>query len=96
MTSITTRLESIAVKMLRRPSQDSTDVQVQKMLAGVDLGNPLFEGHVFKQKDSKAVTTSISCFNRRYFVLFPGMVLYYEHKRDYKEDVKFGLVSEWD
>ena len=87
-----TNLETFAVTLLRRPSQDSTKESVQELLKGVDLDNPLWEGHVFKQKGSIGLISSLSCFNRRYFVLFPGIVLYYEHKREYLEDLKFGMV----
>ena len=88
-----TSLETFAVTVFRRPSVDSKSETAQELLKGVNLDNPLFEGHVFKQKDSNSLTNTLSCFNRRYFILFPGIVLYYEHKRDYLEDLKFGMVS---
>lgn len=93
MDTMVATLESLAVTMLRRPSQDSLDESVQKILKGVDLHNPLFEGHVFKQKGDNKFINSLNCFNRRYFVLYPGIILYYEHRGEFREDLKFGMVS---
>ena len=90
-------IESLPIlpNMLRRSSADSSDETVQSMLKRVKLDSPVYEGHVFKEKGSSAgIMKSVNSFNRRYFVLYPGFVLYYEHKRDYLEDLKLGMVSE--
>ena len=55
--AMTATLESLAVTMLRRPSQDSMREDVQDWLKKVDFEDPLFEGYVFKQKGSTTSTT---------------------------------------
>ena len=56
-------------------------------LQGVDLTKePLYEGRVFKQFRNELG------FNKRYFVLYPGFILYYKHERDYQNDRKSGMV----
>jgi hypothetical protein len=52
------------------------------------LNRPIFQGHVFKQ--SHIFTTS---FNKRYFVLYNGCLVYYNHRSDYESDVKAGHLK---
>lgn len=53
-----------------------------EVLEDVDLEQPLCQGQVFKQTRSKLG------FNKRYFVLYPGFMLYYDSKSAYLDDLK--------
>lgn len=56
---------------------------------GIDLKKPIFQSRVFKQFRNE------NGFNKRHMVLYPGVLIYYTHERDYRDDVKSGkLVSE--
>lgn len=89
-------VEGFIIPLVARPSKDSANKEVQLMINDIDLRNPLHEGHVFKCKSDNSsmhpLLAFFNSFNRRYFVLFPGVILYYEHKREYHEDLKYGLV----
>lgn len=52
---------------------------------------PILEGHGCKDM-SKA--WSIFGFHRKYFVLYEGILLYYDHKSSYFKDRTKGLVSD--
>lgn len=54
---------------------------------GLNLSKPIFQGRVFKQFRNE------NGFNKRYMVLYPGVLIYYKHERDYKRDMKKQLVS---
>ena len=56
------------------------------LLQGIDVSRPILQGRVFKQFRSE------TGFNKRYFVLYPGILVYYKHERDYRSDIKRGLV----
>ena len=57
------------------------------LLDGVDLAKPLCSGYVFKQAHTHVV------FHRRYFVLFPKVLVYYEKEADYHKDVPRGKLE---
>ena len=82
------RSMSLLPNQLRRPSDHSVSATAQEILQKIDLNKPLYQGRVFKQKKEQ----QFSGFNKRYFVLYPGVLLYYEHERDYHEDMKLGMV----
>ena len=52
------------------------------MFRNVDLDRPLCEGDVFKQNRNKLG------YNKRYFVLYPGFILYYNSKSVYRNDLR--------
>lgn len=56
------------------------------LLRKVDLEQPLCQGEVFKQSRTKL------SFNKRYFVLYPGFILYYDSKSAYQSDMKTGKL----
>ena len=82
------RSMSLLPNQLRRPSDHSVSSTAQEILQKIDLNKPLYQGRVFKQKKE----LQFNGFNKRYFVLYPGVILYYEHERDYHEDLKLGMV----
>lgn len=57
------------------------------LLDGVDLTKPLCRGYVFKQAHTHVV------FHRRYFVLFPKVIVYYEKEADYHRDASRGKLE---
>jgi hypothetical protein len=71
----------------RKMSIESSPPAVNDLFEDIDISEPLYEGIIFKQQSSG------SGFNKRYFVLYPGMLLYYEHKRDYMKDLKAGMKN---
>lgn len=46
-----------------------------------DVRRPLYEGYLFKQGHDKE-----SIFNKRYFALYPGMLVYYKSQADCEHD----------
>lgn len=89
-TTTSTVLERIssAVNLLRRRS--STDSQSSSVsFENVDIGKPIYQGRVFKQTKEK------DGFNKRFFVLYPGILLYYKHERDYHKDLKSEMVKSY-
>lgn len=50
---------------------------------------PMHEGMVFKIGGRKGPRRIL----KRYFVLYPGVILYYHHRTSYARDKKRGLVS---
>ena len=59
----------------------------QKLLNGVDLASPLRSGYMFKEAHSHLV------FHKRFFVLFPRVLVYYEKEGDYNKDVARGTLE---
>lgn len=57
------------------------------LLAGVDLAAPLLAGYVYKEAHTHVV------FHKRFFVLFPRVLVYYEKEADYKKDVSRGSLE---
>ncbi len=53
---------------------------------------PLLEGHGCKDMSK---TWLIVVFHRKYFVLYHGVLVYYDHQSGYSHDKKKGLVSEY-
>ena len=50
------------------------------MLDGVDLRKPLHKGYVYKQSHLHLA------FNKRFCVLYPRVMAYYEHEEDFRKD----------
>ena len=65
----------------------NTGPDANETLRGVDLTRPLYHSRVFKQFRNE------NGFNKRYFVLYPGFILYYKHERDYHNHLKGGMVG---
>ncbi len=59
------------------------------LLAGVDIKEPIHSGILYKQ----AHNNRYSVFNKRFFVLYPKLLLYYVHERDYHKDVAKGHLE---
>lgn len=86
MSSIGTSTTKLST-LFRRSSADSRSSDAVKALERVDVTRPIYLGRVFKQaKGEKAG------FNKRFFVLFPKLLLYFKHKRDYYDDPELKLV----
>jgi len=61
--------------------------QICEILGGVDTDRPpLVHGHMMKRNTSRPM------FNKRYFALYEGVLIYYHHEKDYKKDKKNGMV----
>lgn len=59
----------------------------KRLLDGVDLANPLLSGYMFKEAHSHLV------FHKRFFVLFPRVLVYYEKESEYEKDVARGTLE---
>jgi len=60
--------------------------QICEILGGVDTDRPpLVHGHMMKRNTSRPM------FNKRYFALYEGVLIYYHHEKDYKKDKKNGM-----
>ena len=59
----------------------------KSLLDGLDLANPLHSGYMFKEAHSHLV------FHKRFFVLFPKLLVYYEKESEYKKDVASGTLE---
>ena len=57
------------------------------LLDEVDLSSPLRTGYMFKEAHSHVV------FHKRFFVLFPRVLVYYEKESDYKKDLAKGSLE---
>lgn len=51
------------------------------------LEEPIFESYLFKQSHI------FDAFNKRYFILFPGYLVYYVSEEEYKADHKQGHLA---
>ena len=58
----------------------------KKIVSAVDVANPIHKGYLFKQGHSR------KSFNKRFFVLYPKLLVYYEHEHDYLRDVERGTL----
>lgn len=87
-------VQAIVLPLLARSSKDSKHKEVQLLLQEINFSRPFYEGYVYKCKSDPGnrVMTKFNSFNKRYFVLFAGVILYYNHKKEYLEDLKYGLV----
>lgn len=56
-------------------------------LEGLDLSAPLHSGYMYKEAHTHVV------FHRRFFVLFPGVLVYYEKEAEYQRDVARGSLE---
>lgn len=52
------------------------------LLDSLDLTRPLFKGHMYKQAHGH------HSFNKRYFALYPKVLVYYDHEHDYRRDME--------
>ncbi len=57
-------------------------VKKKNVLAGVDLTHPVYRAHLYKQGHFH------KSFNKRYFVLYPKVLIYYDHENDYLRDLE--------
>lgn len=53
----------------------------------VDITKPLYKGHIYKQGHGH------KSFNKRYFVLYPKLLVYYDHEQDYLRDLERGTLE---
>lgn len=54
------------------------------MLSAIDIGRgPIHVGKIFKQSSNDA-----NKFNKRFFVLYPKILLYYEYEKRYYDDLR--------
>ena len=62
--------------------------QICELIRGVDTDRPpLVHGHMLKMGNSR-----LGLYNKRYFALYEGVLIYYKHEKDYEKDKKNGLV----
>ena len=55
---------------------------------------PILQGHVFKRSSSGIGSKiGLASFKKRYFVLYSGVLLYYEHQSSYERDKHHELVG---
>ena len=61
------------------------------ILDGVDLRKPVHQGYVYKQSHLHLA------FNKRFCVLYPRVMAYYEHEEDFRKDAARQTleVSSW-
>ena len=52
-----------------------------------DLESPIMQGYLFKRSHA------FDSFNKRYFVLYPKCLVYYEKKDIFEKDVKHGHLE---
>lgn len=57
------------------------------LLARVDLSKPVYRGVLFKQSHGH------SSFNKRFFVLYPKILVYYDSEDDFMRDVERGTLE---
>lgn len=61
--------------------------EAKSLIKGVDIYRPILTGRVFKQsQDGKQ-------FNKRFFVLYPRVLLYFQNERSYNNSLKSGKVN---
>ena len=84
------------IQLLAPPLQLGTSVKIrsdeelEKYLQICSTQPPLAEGHGCKDVEK---FRTFARFRKRYFVLYEGLLLYYDHKSSYDRDKKNGLVS---
>lgn len=59
----------------------------KSFLDDLDLASPLHTGYMFKEAHTHLV------FHKRFFVLFPKVLVYYEKEADYNRDVAKGTLE---
>jgi hypothetical protein len=57
------------------------------LLEGLDLASPVRSGYMYKEAHTHVV------FHKRFFVLFPRVLVYYEKEADYKKDLAKGSLE---
>ncbi|XP_003385199.1 PREDICTED: uncharacterized protein LOC100642007 [Amphimedon queenslandica] len=61
--------------------------EAKSLLVGIDIHKPILTGRVFKQsQDGKQ-------FNKRFFVLYPKVLLYFQNERTYQNSLKRGKIE---
>jgi len=76
---------------LRKKIDLDSEIDVQAYLKEVcTIVEPIIEGHGCKDWNK---SRSLFGFHRKYFVLYHGILLYYDHKSNYMQDKTKGLVS---
>ena len=60
---------------------------VKPLLEGLDLASPVRSGCMYKEAHTHVV------FHKRFFVLFPRVLVYYEKEADYKRDLAKGSLE---
>ena len=74
-------------------SGDELKTDVQRTEPSPDVP-PVLQGHVFKRSTSGiGPKMGIVTFKKRYFVLYVGVLLYYEHESSYERDKHQKLVG---
>ena len=70
------------------PYQEGVDALERPVFSAFASQTPIHEGMVFKMGRGM-----VKRIQKRYFVLYPGVILYYHHRHSYARDKKNGLVS---
>ena len=66
---------------------DGVLARVHSLLEGVDIASPLCKGYLYKEAHTHIL------FHRRFFVLFPKILVYYEKECDYIKDAASGTLK---
>ena len=69
------------------PCHDGVLARVHSLFDGVDIANPLCKGNLYKEAHTHIV------FHRRFFVLFPKILVYYEKEAEYIKDAASGTLK---
>lgn len=59
----------------------------KNLIAGIDITKPILKGHLFKQAHLH------QSFNKRYFVLYPKVLVYYDHEHNFLRDLERGTLE---
>lgn len=86
--SITTSEDSATVNLTKEDGQGE-ETHARPDLSAYVSETPMHESMVFKIGGRN----NLRRIQKRYFVLYPGMILYYHHRTTYARDKKHGLVS---
>lgn len=73
-----------------RPVKIRTHTDLAEYLEICSSQTPLMEGHLCKDISKPKIFDK---FRRRYFILYRGILLYYNYKSQYEMDKRKGLVS---
>ena len=52
-----------------------------------DIHKPVYKGHMYKQGHGH------KSFNKRYFVLYSKVLVYYDHEQDFLRDLERGTLE---
>ena len=87
--SITASEENVTVDLTKEEGQGEEAHARRPDLSAYASETPMHESMVFKIGGRN----NLRRIQKRYFVLYPGMILYYHHRTSYARDKKHGLVS---